>query len=75
MNVRDQFRASHAIGWLIKFMETQRASVLLDREREAIETLIEITEKAAEPAEAAPSSDSAHTLENRHGGGAAYREV
>ena len=48
MNTRDQFRASHAIGTLIKFMETPRAD-FLDREREAIETLIELVEAAAAP--------------------------
>lgn len=58
MNARDQFRASHAVGTIIKFMETQRAAALLDREREAIETLIDIVEAAATPPE--PATNVTH---------------
>jgi hypothetical protein len=72
MSPRDQFRASHAIGVLRRLLD-EGNHYLWSHDRDAIETLIEITETAAE-AEAAPASTSANGP-SKSGAGAAYREI
>jgi hypothetical protein len=72
MSPRDQFRASHAIGVLRHLLDDGN-HYLWAVDRDAIETLIEITETAAE-AEAAPASTSANGP-SKSGAGAAYREI
>jgi hypothetical protein len=72
MSPRDQFRASHAIGVLRHLLDDGN-HYLWAVDRDAIETLIEITETAA-AAEAAPASTSANGP-SKSGAGAAFREI
>lgn len=69
MNTRDQFRASHAIGVLVRHMNE---NAVPDAARDAIWSLIEIVETAAE-AEAVPPSMDADGP-GKPDGGTAYQE-